>query len=86
MSLRPNLDDKNGFLTSILSRIAGNHPEYIEDLLDKGAKVDGSLKVASEESFYRYTPLHVAIMTENEALARLLISKGADISWSPLGV
>jgi ankyrin repeat protein len=79
MTLRPDADDNGRVLTEVLPVICRFYPEFAAEFLDKGAKVNGP---PLKEKYHDYEgpPLKVAIDTQNDTLARLLIRKEADVS------
>ena len=75
LALRPDINDANGILTALLPIVCTHLPEQAVEILNKGAKLDGSPVYSGDE-----IPLQAAITTRNVPLAKFLIGKGADIS------
>jgi ankyrin repeat protein len=79
LTLRPGIDDHDRILTEVFPLICRFYPEFVVEFLNKGAKVNGP-PPKNKYHDYEGPPLKVAIDTQNDTLARFLISKGADVS------
>ena len=68
---RPPIGDQEGVLTAMLAAAVSAAPEFVANLLDKGANPNGDTDAS---------PLQIAMLGGRDAAAMLLIEKGADFS------
>jgi len=68
-------------MSPLIQAIDKNDPRAVEDLLNKGADINGSSQCDSRmPEFESYTPLGCAAKNGRTAAAKILLDKGADIN------